>query len=74
MILMQGKGVSKGVVKGPMYFFRRQDNTVTCWHADNSEAALSRFASILDMAYADGYYQLAEGASYVYHARSLAAN
>ena len=42
--------------------------------ADNSEAALSRFASILDMAYADGYYQLAEGASYVYHARSLAAN
>ena len=28
MILMQGKGVSKGVVKGPLYFFRRQDTTV----------------------------------------------
>ena len=28
MILMQGKGVSKGVVKGPLYFFLRQDPTV----------------------------------------------
>ena len=42
MILMQGKGVSKGVVKGPMYFFRRQDNTVTCWHVDNSESEKQR--------------------------------
>ena len=38
MILMQGKGVSKGVVKGPMYFFRRQDNTVTCWHVEDMSA------------------------------------
>ena len=42
MILMQGKGVSKGVVKGPMYFFRRQDNTVTCWHVEHSEAEKQR--------------------------------
>ena len=28
MVLIQGKGVSKGVVKGPLYFFKRQDNTV----------------------------------------------
>ena len=28
MILIQGKGVSKGVVKGPLYYFKRQDNTV----------------------------------------------
>ena len=42
MILMQGKGVSKGVVKGPMYFFRRQDNTVTCWHVEHSETEKQR--------------------------------
>ena len=29
MILLQGKGVSKGVVSGPVYFFRRSDATVT---------------------------------------------
>lgn len=25
MILMQGKGVSKGVVKGPIYFYQRAE-------------------------------------------------
>ena len=29
MILLQGKGVSKGVTSGPLYFFRRSDATVT---------------------------------------------
>ncbi len=28
MILMQGKGVSKGVVKGPLYFFQRQNTVI----------------------------------------------
>ena len=28
MILMQGRGVSKGVVKGPLYFYRRQEATI----------------------------------------------
>ncbi len=42
MILMQGKGVSKGVVKGPVYFFRRQDNSVICRRADDSEAEKQR--------------------------------
>lgn len=28
MILMQGKGVSTGVMKGPLHFFRRQDTVV----------------------------------------------
>ena len=28
MILIQGKGVSKGVAKGPLYFFQRPDTTV----------------------------------------------
>ena len=28
MILLQGKGVSKGVTSGPIYFFRRPDTTV----------------------------------------------
>ncbi len=35
MILMQGKGVSKGVVKGPLYFFRRTDATVHRWEAED---------------------------------------
>ena len=29
MITIQGKGVSKGVAKGPLYFFQRSDTTVT---------------------------------------------
>ena len=29
MIILQGKGVSKGVANGPVYFFQRPDTTVT---------------------------------------------
>ena len=29
MITIQGKGVSKGIAKGPLYFFQRSDTTVT---------------------------------------------
>ena len=28
MILIQGKGVSRGVVKGPLYFYKKPDTTV----------------------------------------------
>ena len=28
MITIQGKGVSKGIAKGPLYFFQRSDTTV----------------------------------------------
>ena len=40
--------------------------------AANADATLARFAAILDMALADGFYQMADGVSYVYHARGLA--
>ena len=29
MITIQGKGVSKGIATGPVYFFQRPDTTVT---------------------------------------------
>ena len=35
MIQLQGKGVSKGVTSGPIYFFRRSDATVT--KAENAD-------------------------------------
>ena len=42
MILMQGKGVSKGVVKGPLYFFRRQDTTVVKTTVNDQSAEQAR--------------------------------
>ena len=44
MILLQGKGVSKGVVSGPVYFFRRADTTVAKIAAD-IEAEKARLAA-----------------------------
>ena len=44
MLMMQGKGVSKGVVKGPLYFFRRQDTTVTKYQVDDLETEKARLA------------------------------
>lgn len=44
MILMQGKGVSKGVVNGPIYFFQRPDTTVTKVSVDDIESEKTRFA------------------------------
>ena len=40
--------------------------------AANADATIARLATLFDMAYAEGYYHIAEGASYVYHARGLA--
>ena len=44
MILMQGKGVSKGVISGKLYFFQRPDNTVTMQQAEDIEAEKQRLA------------------------------
>jgi len=42
MILMQGKGVSKGVIKGPLYSFQRQDTTVVKTQAADTAAEKTR--------------------------------
>ena len=44
MILMQGKGVSKGVIKGKLYFFQRPDTTVTMRQVADVEAEKQRLA------------------------------
>ena len=44
MIMMQGKGVSKGVVKGPLYFFRRPDAAVRQWQVEDMDAEKMRLA------------------------------
>ncbi len=44
MILLQGKGVSKGVTSGPLYFFRRSDATVTKLEVADLEAEKARLA------------------------------
>ena len=42
MILIQGKGVSKGVVKGPVYFFQRGAVTISTAQAADIEAEKRR--------------------------------
>ncbi len=44
MLLLQGKGVSKGVINGPIYFFRRPDTNVNKVHAEDLEAEKARLA------------------------------
>lgn len=44
MITIQGKGVSKGVAKGPLYFFQRSDTTVTLKVVSDTEAEKARLA------------------------------
>ena len=44
MILLQGKGVSKGVTSGPIYFFRRSDATVIKREVSDLEAEKARLA------------------------------
>ena len=44
MILLQGKGVSKGVTSGPIYFFRRSDATVIKREVEDLEAEKARLA------------------------------
>ncbi len=42
MILMQGKGVSKGVTSGPLYFFRRSSGEVTERTVEDTEGEKAR--------------------------------
>ena len=44
MILMQGKGVSKGIIKGKLYFFQRPDTTVAMRQVEDVEAEKQRLA------------------------------
>ena len=44
MILMQGKGVSKGVIKGKLYFFQRPDTTVAMRQVEDVESEKQRLA------------------------------
>ena len=44
MILMQGKGVSKGVINGKLYFFQRPDTTVAMRQVEDVEAEKQRLA------------------------------
>ena len=43
MILMQGKGVAKGVVNGPIYFFQRPDTAISDAPAADIEAEKGKF-------------------------------
>ena len=45
MILMQGKGVSKGVASGPIYFFQRPDTTISDAPAADIQAEKDRIAA-----------------------------
>ena len=44
MITIQGKGVSKGIAKGPLYFFQRSETTVTLKVVSDIEAEKARLA------------------------------
>lgn len=44
MITIQGKGVSKGIAKGPLYFFQRSDTRVTLKVVSDIEAEKARLA------------------------------
>jgi len=45
MITIQGKGVSKGIAKGPLYFFQRPDTAVTKRTVMDIEAEKARLAA-----------------------------
>ena len=45
MITIQGKGVSKGIAKGPIYFFSRPDTTVTQVTVADVDAEKARLAA-----------------------------
>lgn len=50
MIVMQGKGVSKGVTKGKLYFYKRVDATVTDSPAADAAAEKEKFAAAQEKA------------------------
>ena len=50
MILIQGKGVSKGIVKGPVYFYQRPDTSAVAQAAEDPEAEKARLAAAQESA------------------------
>ena len=52
MILMQGKGVSTGVMKGPLYFFQRQNTTVVKIQVEDIDAEKARLSQAQEKAIA----------------------
>ena len=44
MITIQGKGVSAGVIKGKLYFYKREDTAVTNRKVEDLKAEKARFA------------------------------
>ena len=50
MIVMQGKGVSKGVISGKLYFFQRPDISVTMRQVEDLEAEKQRLAQAQEKA------------------------
>ena len=44
MITIQGKGVSKGIAKGPLYFFRRPNTAIVKHVVDDIDAEKARLA------------------------------
>jgi len=50
MIQLQGKGVSKGVTNGPLYFFQRADSTITKAEVEDIEAERARIREAQDKA------------------------
>ena len=45
MILIQGKGVSKGIVRGPVYFYQRPDTSAVSQTAEDPDAEKARLAA-----------------------------
>ena len=52
MIVMQGKGVSAGIMKGPLYLFRRQDTAVMKNHVEDTQWEKQRLAQAQEKAIA----------------------
>lgn len=43
MVLIEGKGVSKGVAEGPLYFYQRSSGDIIRTQVEDTEAELARF-------------------------------
>ena len=50
MIVMQGKGVSKGVASGKIYFYKRVDTTVTLKKVEDTDAEKARYEAASEKA------------------------
>ena len=50
MITIQGKGVSKGIAKGSLYFFQRPDTTVALKAVTDVESEKARLAAAQEQA------------------------